>query len=83
MEGIPCSLSVFSSPVPSPVFVSMYEIENFAYMFFWEKGLESPRSNPVSHVSVYMYVCMGLGEEVCLVREGVRLWGGGRGVSVG
>ena len=65
MEGIPCSLSVSSSPVPSPVFVSMHEI---AYKFFWEKGLESPRSNPVSHVSVYMYVC---------------LWGGGRGVSVG
>ena len=58
------------------VFVSMYEIENFAYMFFWEKGLESLRSNPVSHVSVYMYVCMEVGEGVCL-------WGGGRGVSVG
>ena len=65
-----------SSPVPSPVFVSMYEIENFAYMFFLEKGLESPRSNPVSHVSVYMYVCMEVGEGVCL-------WGEGRGVSVG
>ena len=60
-----------SSPVPSPVFVSIYEIENFAYMFFWEKGLESLRSNPVSHVSVYMYVCMEVGEGVCGVREGV------------
>ena len=82
-----------SSPVPSPIFVSMYEIENFAYMFFWEK---SPRSSPVSHVSVYMYVCMGVGEgvreEVCLwgegrgvsgVWEGACLWGEGRGVSVG
>ena len=71
----------------------MYEIENFASMFFWERGLESPRSNPVSHVSVYMYVCMGAGEGVCLwgegrgvsvvVREGACLWGGGRGVLVG
>ena len=67
----------------------MYEIENFASMFFWERGLESPRSNLVSHVSVYMYVCMGVGEGVCMwgegrgvygVREGVCLWGGGRGV---
>ncbi|KAL5506804.1 hypothetical protein EMCRGX_G008544 [Ephydatia muelleri] len=29
-----------------PFYVSMYEIENFAYMFFWERGLESLRSNP-------------------------------------
>ena len=54
----------------------MYEMENFASMFFWEKGLESPRSKPVSLVSVYMCVCMGVGEGVCL-------WGEGRGVSVG
>ena len=89
--GIPCSLSVSSSPVTSPVFMSMYEIAKFAFMFFWEKGLESPRSNPVSHVSVCMYVCMEVGEGVCQwVREGVCLWGegrvclwgGGRGVSV-
>ena len=59
----------------------MYEIENFASMFFWERGLESPRSNPVSHVSVYMYVCMGVGEGG--VGEGVCLWGGVRGVFVG
>ena len=61
-------------------------------MFFWEKGLKSPRSNPVSHVSVYMYVCMGVGEGVCLwgggrgvygMRNRVCLWGEGRGVSVG
>ena len=58
----------------------------------WEKGLESLRSNPVSHVSVYMYVCMGVRKGVCLwwgkgcvcgVGEGVCLCGEGRGVSVG
>ena len=74
--GIPCSLSFPPPQSHLPFYVSMYEIENFAYMFFWERGLESLRSNPVSHVSVYMYVCMGVGEGVCM-------WGGGRGVSVG
>ena len=48
--GHVCSLSVSSSPDPIPVFVSMYEIESFAYMFYLETGLESSIYSPVSWV---------------------------------
>ena len=63
-----------------------------------DHGQDFFAGNLVSHVSVYMYVCMGVGEGVCMwgegrgvygVREGVCLgwgkgcvWGEGRGVSV-